>query len=120
MKISNETDGTNRFSRSRSIGSTPGISVIPSFFNEKQRFFKMFVDFFEISKFNFSKFFLATNGPECFEKFREACRKNFHPVAPLKTSVVTSYDQKTKKVNDKKSNDYFNVSVFKGIKPGPT
>ena len=32
-------------------------------------------------------------------------------MAPLKTSVVTSYDQKSKKNDDKKSNDYFNVSV---------
>ena len=32
-------------------------------------------------------------------------------MAPLITSVVTSYDQKTKKVNEKKSNEYFNVSV---------
>ena len=30
-----------------------------------------------------------------FKKLREACRKNFHLVAPPKTSVVTSYDQKT-------------------------
>ena len=32
-----------------------------------------------------------------FKKLREACRKNFHLVAPPKTSVVTSYDQKTSK-----------------------
>ena len=32
-------------------------------------------------------------------------------MAPLITSVVTSHDQKTKNVNDQKSNDYFNVSV---------
>ena len=50
-------------------------------------------------------------GPGGFRKLREACRKNFHLVAPPKTSVVTIYDQKTKKVNDYKSNDYFNVSV---------
>ena len=31
-----------------------------------------------------------------FRKVREVCRKNFHLVAPLMTSVVTSYDQKTK------------------------
>ena len=31
-------------------------------------------------------------GPGRFRKLREACRKNFHLVAPLKTSVVTSYD----------------------------
>ena len=39
-------------------------------------------------------------GPERFNKLREAYSKNFHLVAPLKTSVVTSYDQKTKKVNE--------------------
>ena len=33
-------------------------------------------------------------------KLREACRKNFHPVAPLKTSVMLSYDLKIKKVNE--------------------
>ena len=38
--------------------------------------------------------------PGGFRKIREACRKNFHLVAPLKTSVVTSYDQKNKKVNE--------------------
>ena len=30
-----------------------------------------------------------------FKKLREVCRKHFHLVAPPKTSVVTSYDQKT-------------------------
>ena len=46
-----------------------------------------------------------------FKKLREAYRKKIHLVAPLKTSVVTSYDQKAKKVNDQKSNDYFDVRV---------
>ena len=46
-----------------------------------------------------------------FKKLREAYRKNFHLVAYLKTSAVASYDQKTKKVNELKSNEYFNVSV---------
>ena len=32
-------------------------------------------------------------------------------MVPLKSSVVTSYDQKHKNVNDKKRNDYFNVSA---------
>ena len=44
-------------------------------------------------------------------KVREVCRIHFHLVAPLKTSVVTSSDQKSKKVNDWKSTDYFNISV---------
>ena len=42
---------------------------------------------------------------------QEVCRKNFHIVTPLITSAVTSYDQKLNKFDDKKSNDYFNVSV---------
>ena len=49
-------------------------------------------------KFHFSMFFLATNRPVRFKKLREACRKNFHLVAPPKTYVVTSYDKKTQKV----------------------
>ena len=32
--------------------------------------------------------------PGMFKKLREVCRKHFHLVAPPKTSVVTSYDQK--------------------------
>ena len=55
-------------------------------------------------------------GPERFKKVREACRNNFHLISCNMVSVVTSYDQKPKKVNDKKSNDYFNMSVFF---PGP-
>ena len=44
-------------------------------------------------------------------------------MAPLKTSVVTSYDQKNKNIHDKKSNDYFSVGVgpfegFKMFEPG--
>ena len=35
-----------------------------------------------------------------FRKVREVCRIHFHLVAPLKSSVVTSYDQNTQKVND--------------------
>ncbi len=35
-----------------------------------------------------------------FRKVREAYRKHFHLVAPLKTAVVPSYEQKTKKVNE--------------------
>ena len=33
--------------------------------------------------------------PGGFAKVQEACRKNVRLVAPLKNSVVTSYDQKT-------------------------
>ena len=39
-------------------------------------------------------------GPERFRKVREACRNNFHLVAPHKSSMVPIYDQKTKKVNE--------------------
>ena len=35
-----------------------------------------------------------------FRKVREVCRIHFHPVAPKKTAVVPSYDQKTEKVNE--------------------
>ena len=40
--------------------------------------------------------------PRGFRQLREACRKNFHLVVPSKTSVVTSYDQKTKKLTSKR------------------
>ena len=33
--------------------------------------------------------------PGRFKKIREACRKNFHLVAPPKTFMVTSYDPNT-------------------------
>ena len=35
------------------------------------------------------------SSPEPAGNVREVCRKHFHLVAPPKTSVVTSYDQKT-------------------------
>ena len=41
-----------------------------------------------------------------YRKVREACRKNFHLVAPLKTSVARFYDQKTQKVHDYEHHDY--------------
>ena len=37
-------------------------------------------------------------GPERFKKFREACRNNFHLISCNMDSVVTSYDQKSKKL----------------------
>ena len=49
--------------------------------------------------------------PGGFKKLREVCRKNFHLVAPPKTSVVTSYDQKTSELHDYLHHDYFHVSV---------
>ena len=38
--------------------------------------------------------------PERFRKVREACRKHFRIISCKITSMVTSYDQKTKKVNE--------------------
>ena len=35
---------------------------------------------------------------ERFRKVREACRNNFHLVAPHKSCMVSSYDEKAKKV----------------------
>ena len=35
-----------------------------------------------------------------YRKFREVCRKDFHQVAPLKTSMVPNCDQQTKTVNE--------------------
>ena len=46
-----------------------------------------------------------------FRKVREVCRKIFHLVAPLKTSMVTSYDQKTKICQDYLHHDYLHLSV---------
>ena len=46
-----------------------------------------------------------------FKKLREVCRKHFHLVAPPKTSVVTSYDQKTKT----HSGDSDGTGVFGGF-----
>ena len=43
---------------------------------------------------------LFVSGVGGFRKLREACRRNFHLVAPLKTSVVTTYDQQTKLFNN--------------------
>ena len=41
-------------------------------------------------------FFLFFLPPKCwFRKLREVCRKKIHQVAPLKSFMVTSYDQKT-------------------------
>ena len=54
-----------------------------------------------------------------YRKVREACRKNFHLVAPLKTSVARFYDKKTKKVHEYLINEYLISSVsvwFKNAK----
>ena len=48
---------------------------------------------FEILNLHFCRFFLKLLGPKRFKKLRQACRKNFHLVAPLKDGVVTSYDR---------------------------
>ena len=91
-----------KFLRQRNGGGSGG-PRLPSHFSSKSDFIlpsyatkiklvRIFSYLFEIL-FHFSRFFLATNGPERFKKLREAGRKNFHLVAPPKTSVVTSYDQ---------------------------
>ena len=49
-------------------------------------------------------------GPERFKKFREACRNNFHLISCNMDSVLTSYDQKTKKVNEYQISEYDNLS----------
>ena len=59
-------------------------------------------------KFGFYEFLEDRRG---LRKLREACRKKFLLVAPLKNCVVTSYDKKTKKTLTTKNNDYFTVSV---------
>ena len=46
------------------------------------------------------------------KKVREACRSIFHLISHKTDLMVPSYDKKTKTVNDKKSNDYFNVSIL--------
>ena len=73
------------------------------------QFFKMLFSL----KLGFSGFWEV---PGRFKKLREACSKNFHLVAPSKTSVVTSYDQKTSELHDYLHHDYFHVSVhFPGV-----
>ena len=49
-----------------------------------------------LNKFGFPEVYV---GPERFEKFREACRINFHLLSCHMDSVVPSYDEKAK-VND--------------------
>ena len=56
-------------------------------------------------------------GPGRSREVREAYRNNFHLVSSRLELVARCYDQKNKKVNDGKSNDYFNVSVRK-LDPG--
>ena len=46
-----------------------------------------------------------------FRKVREVCRIHFQLVAPLKTSMVPSYDQKAQKVNEYQINEYQILSV---------
>ena len=56
-------------------------------------------------------------GPGLFKQLRETGRINFHHYWYLSDFVVPSYDHFGGKINDKKSNDYFNVSV-KGATKG--
>ena len=60
-------------------------------------------NFFRNFEIPFFSFFLEILTPERFKKLREACRIHFHLVAPLKTVMVTSYDQKTRMLTIKKS-----------------
>ena len=62
--------------------------------------FMLFVIFRVNFKLLTSKFcFPMVRLQKCwFRKAREVCRKTFHLVAPLKTSMEPSYDQKTKKL----------------------
>ena len=56
--------------------------------------------FSKISGPNILYFLGVFEVPGGFKQLREAWRIHFHPVAPLKTALVPSYDQKTQKVND--------------------
>ena len=98
-------DGFSRFSRdfdvrfgfctSNCIGFTPGtigngpIHENKTLVSLKKKIVSKYFGFPEV-----------VEGFGWFRKLREACRKNFHLVAPLKTGMVTSYDQKKKKVNE--------------------
>ena len=61
-----------------------------------------------VDRIGFSKKFVSKDCgfPEVFEGFggfrelREACGKNFHLISCKFTSMVTSYDKKTKNVNE--------------------
>ena len=64
------------------------------------------VNFFkcELSlKLLFSGLYEGSGG---YRKLGEACSKNFHLVAPLKTGTVTSYNQKAKELHDYEHHDY--------------
>ena len=52
---------------------------------------------FDSKKLGLPEVYEVTGG---FRKIREACRKNFHLVAPLITSVARFYDQNNKQVNE--------------------
>ncbi len=62
------------------------------------------------------EFGVVFGGPGGFKKLREACRKNVHQSSSKSEIMGPSYDRKTKLFNDKKSNDYFNVSVENFLK----
>ena len=70
-----------------------------------------FSKFLKIFNPHFTRLFLNILGPKRFKKLRQACRKNFHLVAPLKNGVVTSYGQKCKKANEYRINEYLTLSV---------
>ena len=68
-------------------------SVLRSTANSREDF----LDFFKISFLTILCFFEVFGRFRGYRKVREACRKNFHLVAPLKTSVARFYDKKNKK-----------------------
>ena len=53
------------------------------------------------------------NGPGRYREVREAYRIHVHLISSRFDLMARSYDHKNKKVNDTKSTDYFNVSVYK-------
>ena len=78
---------------------------------DNKDFFPNFSDF--LSKFwslNFG-FPLVLGGFGGYRRLREACRKHFHQMAPLLALGITSYDRKTKKVNEYLINEYLSLSV---------
>ena len=88
--FSNDFDLRFGFCTSNCIGFTPGtIGNGPIHENKNIGFFKTFVS----KIFGFPEVFEGFGG---FRKLREACGKNFHLISCKSTSVVTSYDQKTK------------------------
>ena len=91
LRFSSDFDLRFGFCTSNCIGFTPGTignSTLKTSVSQKKIVSNIFV---------FPEVFEGFGG---FRKLREACGKNFHLISCKSTSVVTSYDQKTKKVNE--------------------